>query len=552
MAKDRYLWFGTLCYCAGWLFLVNGIITSDSDKEKYYYNADPSHYRTEHSLHIEFLKSHGLHSHQKRDVESTATTLTTPVFPPDPNEKVSNWFHQIPTKQPESFPTKPTIHNLGVNGTGQRKNITIVKQHPDLLHNISNSVNSPAKITPLDDLGIPQDWLPEDVGVGDEVDKHDLKDEKFTSYKTDSHIFYNSTIINDPEVGKSLWVDMKTGHNAKINELLSSSHRRAATVKLSFEFPFYGHYIKNVTIATGGFLYTGHFVHSWLAATQYVAPLMANFDTGLSNNSHVQHVDNGTAFTVEWERVKLQDRPDQGEFTFQATLHKNGDIVFVYKSVPLLIKEIDDEPHPVKVGVSDAYILDRTVFYVRRKTIYEYHRVTFKKEEVKNWTTIHLTALPTCLDMHNCSSCVSAKINLNCIWCPRLNRCSTGQDRNRQYWVDNGCEVRNVTTEGMCPSKESTMYGNHSLNYDVEQDNSFDRDYIGHYPLRPFPPTQLGASGYVAIIFLIATISGFAFWTVYAYRNPHSASGQMLIRYRPSQWRWRRGEARYTAATIHM
>lgn len=65
------------------------------------------------------------------------------------------------------------------------------------------------------------------------------------------------------------------------------------TVKLSFDFPFYGHLVRNVTIATGGFLYTGEYVHSWLAATQYIAPLMANFDTSISNNSYVKYVDNG-------------------------------------------------------------------------------------------------------------------------------------------------------------------------------------------------------------------------------------------------------------------
>jgi hypothetical protein len=65
------------------------------------------------------------------------------------------------------------------------------------------------------------------------------------------------------------------------------------TVKLSFDFPFYGHLVRNVTIATGGFLYTGDYVHSWLAATQYIAPLMANFDTSISKNSYVKYVDNG-------------------------------------------------------------------------------------------------------------------------------------------------------------------------------------------------------------------------------------------------------------------
>lgn len=65
------------------------------------------------------------------------------------------------------------------------------------------------------------------------------------------------------------------------------------TVQLKFDFPFYGHTVRNVTVATGGFLYTGEYVHSWLAATQYIAPLMANFDTSMSNISTVKYSDNG-------------------------------------------------------------------------------------------------------------------------------------------------------------------------------------------------------------------------------------------------------------------
>lgn len=44
---------------------------------------------------------------------------------------------------------------------------------------------------------------------------------------------------------------------------------------------------------------------------------------------------------------------------------------------------------------------------MRRKTIYEYHRVNFAKEDIKNWTVIYLTALPTCIDNKDCGSCLS-------------------------------------------------------------------------------------------------------------------------------------------------
>lgn len=139
--------------------------------------------------------------------------------------------------------------------------------------------------------------------------------------------------------GMQFWIDFDNV-NSSTHDMLSQSHRRAAvenpwiynildlkywtswqTVTLSFDFPFYGHWVRNITIATGGFLYTGDYVHSWLAATQYIAPLMANFDTSMSNYSTIKYMDNGTAFSVQWDKVSLQDRPDGGNFSFQVMMN---------------------------------------------------------------------------------------------------------------------------------------------------------------------------------------------------------------------------------------
>lgn len=206
------------------------------------------------------------------------------------------------------------------------------------------------------------------------------------------------------------------------------------TVVLSFDFPFYGHNIQNVTVASGGFLYTGEYVHSWLAATQYIAPLMANFDTSISNDSVVRYKDNGTAFTVVWEKVPLQDRPNDGLFTFSVTLYNTGDIIFAYHLLPIAINRILDDHHPVKIGLSDAYIIDKTIFcksiwpmrgchpqipvcsshcflssisVARRKTIYEYHRVNFELHTISNNSVIYLKALPTCIQFTDCQNCVT-------------------------------------------------------------------------------------------------------------------------------------------------
>lgn len=128
-----------------------------------------------------------------------------------------------------------------------------------------------------------------------------------------------------------------------------------------------------------------------------------------------------------WENVTLQEH--NGTFTFAVTLHKNGNITFNYKSIPIAIEKIQDDKHPVKIGLSDAYIIDKTIFCesnprrlaeaimlniefsllslsdARRKTIYEYHRITFSGKDIENNTIIDLKALPTCLNFTDCENC---------------------------------------------------------------------------------------------------------------------------------------------------
>ena len=72
----------------------------------------------------------------------------------------------------------------------------------------------------------------------------------------------------------------------------------------------------------------------------------------------------GTAFTVIWENVPLQDTVTKTLplFTFSVTLYDTGDITFAYKNIPMAIDAIKDEKHPVKIGLSDAYIIDKTIY----------------------------------------------------------------------------------------------------------------------------------------------------------------------------------------------
>lgn len=387
-----------------------------------------------------------------------------------------------------------------------------------------------------------------------------LLQHNITKMENDTHQYYNSSMFSISEaMGKKYWVDMDNHPDLKVNNLLSQSHRRATTVKLKFDFPFYGHKVRNITIATGGFLYTGEYVHSWLAATQYIAPLMANFDTRLSNDSYVKYADNGTAFTVEWEKVILHDKPDAGPFTFQVTLHQNGNIVFVYSVIPLMVKMIEDTAHPVKVGLSDAYIMDRIVFFVRRKTIYEYHRVNFNRQDIRNWTVIYLSALPTCLEIDNCKDCLTKLNGFDCKWCSLLNQCSTGTFRSRQDWLSKGCEVKKIKDVDLCPLR-TTAYKEQEEDFNpvvhMQSEETVTVHEMALHSIKSIKARpsnmNMGVSGIIGILMVVGLVVGLVGWGAYAYRNPHSASGQMLIRYRPSQWSWRRGEARYTAATIHM
>lgn len=379
-----------------------------------------------------------------------------------------------------------------------------------------------------------------------------------TKNQEDNHQFYKPEYIKDPKRAMSFWVDFTqqadTATSTK-HKMLSQSYRRAAPLKLTFEFPFYGHPLKNIIVATGGFLYVGEHIHHWLAATQNISPLMANFDLSLSNSSDIHYRDNGTALIVQWQNVQMKDNKPPGNFSFQVNLYKNGDIVFVYKSIPVPITEIPETEHPVKVGISDAFLIDKVSYFIRKKTIFDYHRLNLKDTpHIANQTAIYLKALPTCNQYDTCESCAKAPQNLECVWCPAVKRCSNGFDRKRQEWLSNQCDK---IQKSDCSQKSAvatqiptnTLTGNHLISVDSPPTYSAGRLQPDHTEMRT--GTE-GNTAFVSLLMFVALTSGLAFWAFYAYKNPHTPSGQLLIRYRPGNWKWQNSETRYTAASIHM
>ncbi|XP_068427435.1 plexin domain-containing protein 2 [Clinocottus analis] len=407
------------------------------------------------------------------------------------------------------------------------------------------------------------------------------------------HVYYTSKLYGSGDAAsKELWVNIDEIEEDewKVCGFLSSTYRQAERVNLSFDFPFYGHVLKEITVATGGFLYTGDILHRMLTATQYIAPLMANLDPSLSKNSTVFYFDNGTALVVQWNRIPLQDNISLGTFTFQAVLHSDGRIVFAYKEIPFDINDISAENHPVKVGLSDAFVVLHDIQQipnVRRRTIYEYHKVDILKSKIANSSAVEMIPLPTCLQFSSCGPCVTSQIGFNCSWCSRLQRCSSGFDRNRQDWVDFGCpeerrdlrclgktDVTNATSRHLThtttpvTTTAKQQRSTRVTSQPPSRTSSVTKPSPGSSAGRrttstPQPPTSRPAegaeetteevderpqAGLLAGILMVMVIMGAAVLvSVYMYNHPTSSVSLFFIERRPTRWpimKFRRGSSR--------
>ncbi|KAG8573726.1 hypothetical protein GDO81_012514, partial [Engystomops pustulosus] len=329
-------------------------------------------------------------------------------------------------------------------------------------------------------------------------------------------------------------------------------------VNLSFDFPFYGHFLREITVATGGFIYTGEVVHRMLTATQYIAPLMANFDPSVSRNSTVRYFDNGTALVVQWDHVHLKDNYSLGSFTFQATLINDGRIVFGYKEIPLPVIEISSTNHPVKVGLSDAFVVVHKIQQipnVRRRTIFEYHRVELDMARITNYSAVEMLPLPS--------------------------KCSSGFDRHRQDWVENGCPEE--SKEKMCedflattatprhnkskthattsrhyttttrlttphlpsslPTEDDTKIALHLKDNGASTDDSAAEKQRG----------SLHTGFIIGILVLVLVVVAAILVTIYMYHHPTSSASLFFIERRPSRWpamKFRRGSGHPAYAEV--
>ncbi|CAL8312591.1 unnamed protein product [Merluccius merluccius] len=406
---------------------------------------------------------------------------------------------------------------------------------------------------------------------------------------TDHNYYTSKTYGPTDPLSKDLWVNIETmdKEKVKIHGILSNTHRQAARVNLSFDFPFYGHSLREITVATGGFIYTGDVVHRMLTATQYIAPLMANFDPSVSRNSTVIYFDNGTALVVQWDHVHLQHLHHLGSFTFQASLHRDGRIVFAYREIPVDVSQISSVNHPVKVGLSDAFVVLHRVQQIpsecEEEDYIEYHRVELSKTKITNCSAVEISPCPvTCLQFSSCSLCISALINFNCTWCHRLQRCSSGFDRHRQDWVDNSCpdETKDkncdiILTTPRPPVTTTTVVRTMSRSQDTTtgqiilsstytptsvpteddtkialhlKDSGVDSAVTNESGTRPLHTGLI-----LGVVIVMAVMVAGVGLSLYVYHHPTSPTGLLFIERRPRRWpamKFYRGSGRPAYAEV--
>lgn len=94
------------------------------------------------------------------------------------------------------------------------------------------------------------------------------------------------------------------------------------------------------------------------------------------------------------------------------------------------------------------------------------------------------------------------------------------------------CDKRNVGDAAQCSQMSESDSYHRKLEVSVDEDdakNAVDSP-VRSSRVKMDKNVKMGVSGIVVVIFMVAMVSGLAVWVFYAYRNPHTASGQILIR----------------------
>ena len=164
-----------------------------------------------------------------------------------------------------------------------------------------------------------------------------------------------------------------------------------------------------------------------------------------SNSNLRQNVsihDEKNVVTIFWQIPWKED-----SVKFQLKLFSDGRIVFCYEKLSQeQFKDILSDTRrlqSVQIGLSDSILYEQPD---KKIGSYQYHNFDLKEHSNKIYSGVGLIFTPkaTCNTAKTCHSCTSLPSNLGCVWCPALQMCSNGLDRNRLVWDKEVCYLSHV------------------------------------------------------------------------------------------------------------
>ena len=173
-----------------------------------------------------------------------------------------------------------------------------------------------------------------------------------------------------------------------------------------------------------------------------------------SNSNLRQNVsihDEENAVTIFWQLLWKDD-----SVKFQLKLFSDGRIVFCYEKLSQeQVKDILSDSRRlqnVQIGLSDSFLYEQPD---KKIGSYQFHEFDLKNhlDQISSGTGLIFTPKPTCNTAKTCHSCTSLPMDQGCVWCPALQMCSNGLDRNRLIWDRELCYLSHVGVRetAQCP-----------------------------------------------------------------------------------------------------
>ena len=107
--------------------------------------------------------------------------------------------------------------------------------------------------------------------------RHPFQNNSEQTVLEDNKSYYHQTVIR-AEIDQSInWINLDAPKflalGIKVDDDLSKNYLKATIVKLKFKFPYYGHLLDSIVVATGGFIYVGSLMNPLITKAQYIGSI---------------------------------------------------------------------------------------------------------------------------------------------------------------------------------------------------------------------------------------------------------------------------------------